>query len=88
MSTITAQITVTDAQAEFLSHLATETGKTGKTVEEVVANAIANNQSIQSIVNDRAQQAYQRLANAGNYPAEVIAESLRRAEANAPKAVA
>lgn len=83
MSTITAQITVTDAQAAFLGHQATETGKT---VEEVVANAIANNQSIQSIVNDRAYQAYQRLANAGNYPAEVIAESLRRAEANAPKA--
>ena len=85
MSTITAQITVTDTQAAFLSHQATETGKT---VEDVVANAIANNQSIQSIVNDRAQQAYQRLANAGNYPAEVIAESLRQAEANASKAAA
>lgn len=85
MSTITAQITVTDAQAAFLGHQATETGRT---VEEVVVNAIANNQSIQGIVNDRAYQAYQRLANAGNYLAEVIAESLRQAEANAPKAVA
>ena len=85
MSTITAQITVTDVQATFLQHQAIETRKT---VEEVVANAIANNQSIQSIVNDRAQQAYWRLANAGNYPAEVIAESLRQAEANAPKAAA
>lgn len=36
MSTITAQITVTDAQAAFLGHQATETGRT---VEEVVANA-------------------------------------------------
>lgn len=85
MSTITAQITVTDVQAAFLQHQATETGKT---VEEVVANAIANDQSIQGIVNDRAQQAYWRLANAGNYPAEVIAESLRQADANAPKASA
>lgn len=85
MSTITAQINVTDVQAAFLGHQATETGKT---VEEVVVNAIANNQSIQGIVNDRAYQAYQRLANAGNYPAEVIAESLRQAEVNAPKAVA
>lgn len=80
MSTITAQITVTDAQAAFLSHQATETGKT---VEEVVVNIVTNGQSIQGIVNDRAYQAYQRLANAGNYPAEVIAESLRQAEANA-----
>lgn len=36
MSTITAQITVTDAQAAFLGNQATETGRT---VEEVVANA-------------------------------------------------
>ena len=85
MSTITAQITVTDAQAEFLSHQATETGRT---VEEVVANVVAAGQSIQGIINDRAYQAYQRLANAGSYPAEVIAESLRQAEANAPKAAA
>ena len=85
MNTITAQITVTDVQATFLGHQATETGKT---VEEVVANAIANNQSIQGIVNDRAQQAYWRLANAGSYPAEVIAESLRQAEANASKVAA
>jgi membrane protease subunit (stomatin/prohibitin family) len=85
MSTITAQITVADVQAAFLQHQATETGKT---VEEVVANAIANNQSIQGIVNDRAQQAYWRLANVGNYPAEVIAESLRQADANAPEVTA
>lgn len=85
MSTITAQITVTDVQATFLQHQATETGKT---VEEVVVNIVANGQSIQGVVNDRAYQAYQRLANAGNYLAEVIAESLRQAEANAPKAVA
>lgn len=85
MSTITAQITVTDAQAAFLSHQATETGKT---VEEVVVNIVANGQSIQGIANDRAYRAYQRLANAGNYPAEVIAESLRQAEANAPKVAA
>lgn len=85
MSTITAQITVTDAQAAFLQHLATETGKT---VEEVVVNIVTNGQSIQGVVNDRAQQAYWRLANAGNYPAEVIAESLRQAEANAPKVAA
>lgn len=85
MSTITAQITVTDAQAAFLGHQATETGRT---VEEVVVNIVTNGQSIQGIVNDRAYQAYQRLANAGSYPAEVIAESLRQAEANAPKAVA
>lgn len=85
MSTITAQITVTDVQATFLQHQATETGKT---VEEVVVNIVANGQSIQGVVNDRAYQAYQRLANAGNYLAEVIAESLRQAEANAPKEVA
>ena len=85
MSTITAQITVTDTQAAFLSHQATETGKT---VEEVVANVVAAGQSIQGIINDRAHQAYWRLANAGNYPAEVIAESLRQAEANAPKVAA
>lgn len=85
MSTITAQIVVTDTQAAFLGHRAIETGKT---VEEVVADAIATNQSIQGIVNDRAQQAYWRLANAGSYPAEVIAESLRQAEANAPKVAA
>lgn len=85
MSTITAQIVVTDTQAAFLGHRAIETGKT---VEEVVADAIATNQSIQGIVNDRAQQAYWRLTNAGSYPAEVIAESLRQAEANAPKAAA
>lgn len=36
MSTITAQINVTDVQATFLQHQATETGKT---VEEVVVNA-------------------------------------------------
>lgn len=85
MSTITAQINVTDAQAAFLGHQATETGRT---VEEVVANIVANGQSIQGVVNDRAYQAYQRLANAGNYLAEVIAESLRQAEVNAPKAAA
>lgn len=85
MSTITAQIVVTDTQAAFFGHRAIETGKT---VEEVVADAIATNQSIQGIVNDRAQQAYWRLANAGIYPTEVIAESLRQAEANAPKAAA
>ena len=85
MSTITAQITVTNAQAAFLGHQATETGRT---VEEVVVNIVTNGQSIQGIVNDRAYQAYQRLANAGNYPAEVIAESLRQAEANAPKVAA
>lgn len=85
MSTITAQITVTDVQETFLRHQAVEAGKT---VEEVVTNAIANGQSIQGIVNDRAQQAYWRLANVGNYPAEVIAESLRQAEASAPKAAA
>ncbi len=85
MSTITAQIVVTDAQATFLSHQATETGKT---VEEVVANAVAVGQSIQGIVDDRAQQAYWRLANAGSYPTEVVTESLRQAEANAPKVAA
>lgn len=85
MNTITAQIVVTDTQAAFLGHRSIETGKT---VEEVVADAIATNQSIQGIVNDRAQQAYWRLANAGIYPTEVIAESLRQAEANAPKAAA
>ena len=38
MSTITAQIIVTDTQAAFMGHQATETGKT---VEEVVVNIVA-----------------------------------------------
>lgn len=85
MATITTQITVPEAQLPFIQDAATEQGKS---VSEFLSVAINNGQSVQSIANDRAQQAWYRLQQAGEIPAEVLAESRRHAEANAPKTAA
>jgi hypothetical protein len=82
MATITTQITVPEAQLPLIQDAATEQGKS---VSEFLSAAIGNGQSIQGIANDRANQAWWRLQQAGEIPAEVLAESRRHAEANAPK---
>lgn len=83
--TLTITVAVPAPQRALLADIATEQGKT---LEVFVAGAIQAGQSLSGLANDRAQQAYFRLQQAGNIPAEVLAESARVAAANAPKAVA
>lgn len=85
MSTITATITIPDAIAPLIQDAATQAGQDLPTF---VGAAVNNGQNLQGIANDRANQAFWRLQQAGTVPAEILAESRRFAVANAPKPAA
>ena len=72
MATITASITVPDALLPLIEHAAKQDGKT---VPAYLSERLAQGQSVQSIANDRAQQAFWRLLQRNEIPAEIVAES-------------
>lgn len=82
MATIPTQITIPEPILPLIQDAATEKGQP---IETFVGEAISRGESIQGIANDRKFQAQNRLDQKGVIPAEVLAESRRFAEANAPK---
>ena len=72
MATITASITVPDALLPLIEHAAKQDGKT---VPAYLSERLAQGHGVQGIANDRAQQAFWRLLQRNEVPAEIVAES-------------
>ena len=72
MANISITINVPDAILPLVQDAAAEAGQT---VPDLLAARLTNGQSVQSIANDRAQQAFWRLMSRSEIPAEVLAES-------------
>ena len=72
MATINASINVPDNLLPLIEHAAKQDSKT---IEAYLSERLPQGQSVQGIANDRAQQAFWRLLNRGEIPAEIVAES-------------
>lgn len=72
MANISTTINVPDALLPLIADAAAEAKQS---VPELLASRLANGQSVQAIAHDRAQQAFWRLMQRGEIPAEVLAES-------------
>lgn len=72
MANIQTTINVPDHLLPLIQDAATESKQT---VPELLAARLTNGQSVQGIASDRAQQAFWRLMQREEIPAEVLAES-------------
>ena len=72
MATINTSINVPDALLPLIEHAAKQDGKT---VSAYLSERLTQGQSVQGIANDRAQQAFWRLLQRNEVPAEIVAES-------------
>lgn len=82
MATIPTQIIIPEPILPYIQDAAIEVGKP---LAVFVGEALSEGRSLQAIANDRIAQSWWRLQQAGTIPPEVLAESRRFAEGNAPK---